>query len=535
MSTPSARSIDPAQLKAWPFIEARRILDRITKTPPHKGYVLFETGYGPSGLPHIGTFGEVLRTSMVRRAFRELSDIPTRLIAFSDDLDGLRKVPDNVPNKDMLRQHLGKPLTSVPDPFGTHPSFGEHNNARLCAFLDAFGFAYEFRSATACYRSGQFDAMLRRVLEHFDAIAAVVLPTLGNERRETYSPLLPICPRTGVVLQVPVVEKRVADSTIVYRDPETQALVAVPVTGGACKLQWKVDWAMRWAALQVDYEMSGKDLIDSVKLSTKICRILGETPPENLTYELFLDASGEKISKSKGNGLSLEDWLKYAPQQSLSTYMFQTPTRAKRLHFDVIPKAMDEYLTHLEAFPAQDAVAQYNNPVWHIHGGQPPASETTLSFSLLLNLAAAAHAGDKAVLWGFISRYAPDATPATHPLLDQMAGFAVRYYQDFVKPAKQFRAPTDQEREALLALQHILKGLPDSVTAEEIQQVIYDIGMQHQFDPLRDWFKAIYEVLLGESQGPRFGSFVKLYGLRETAALIEAQVSAAGETPGGYL
>jgi lysyl-tRNA synthetase class 1 len=526
MSTPSARSIDPAQLKAWPFIEARRILDRITKTPPAKGYVLFETGYGPSGLPHIGTFGEVLRTSMVRRAFHELSDIPTRLIAFSDDLDGLRKVPDNVPNKDMLRQHLGKPLTSVPDPFGTHPSFGEHNNARLCAFLDAFGFDYEFRSATACYRSGQFDAMLLRVLENFDAIAAVVLPTLGNERRETYSPLLPICPRTGVVLQVPVVEKRVADGTIVYRDPETAALVAVPVTGGACKLQWKVDWAMRWAALQVDYEMSGKDLIDSVKLSTKICRILGETPPENLTYELFLDANGEKISKSKGNGLSLEDWLKYAPQQSLSYYMFQTPTRAKRLHFDVIPKAMDEYLTHLEAFPTQDAVAQLNNPVWHIHGGQPPASETSLSFSLLLNLAAAAHAEDKAVLWGFISRYAPEAAPETHPLLDQMAGFAVRYYQDFVKPTKQFRAPTEQEQQALLALQHIFKGLPDSVTAEEIQQVIYDIGMQHQFDPLRDWFKAIYEVLLGQSQGPRFGSFVKLYGLRETAAFIGERLEA---------
>jgi lysyl-tRNA synthetase class 1 len=519
-TTPLARTLAPTDLKAWPFLEARRILDRITRTPPAKGYVLFETGYGPSGLPHIGTFGEVLRTSMVRRALRELSDIPTRLIAFSDDLDGLRKVPDNVPNKDMLRQHLGKPLTSIPDPFGTHPSFGEHNNARLCAFLDAFGFEYEFRSATACYRAGMFDAMLRRVLERFDAIRDVILPTLGDERRETYSPILPICPRTGAVLQVPIVEKHLDSGTIVYRDPETQELVEVPVTGGACKLQWKADWAMRWAALQVDYEMSGKDLIDSVKLSSRICRILDETPPENLTYELFLDANGEKISKSKGNGLSLEDWLKYAPQQSLSLYMFQTPTRAKRLHFDVIPKAMDEYLSFLESFPGQDGAAQLNNPVWHIHAGQPPASETTLSFSLLLNLAAAAHAEDKAVLWGFISRYAPDATPATHPLLDQMAGYAVRYYQDFIKPNKQFRAPTEQERQALLALQHVLLGLHEDTTSEDIQQVIYDIGKQHGFEPLRDWFKAIYEVLLGESQGPRFGSFVKLYGLRETAALI---------------
>jgi lysyl-tRNA synthetase, class I len=355
------------------------------------------------------------------------------------------------------------------------------------------------------------------------------------------------------VLQVPVLERDVASGTLVYRDPDTQALVTVPVTGGACKLQWKVDWAMRWAALQVDYEMSGKDLIDSVKLSTKICRILGETPPENLTYELFLDANGEKISKSRGNGLSLEQWLHYAPQQSLSTYMFQNPTRAKRLHFDVIPKAMDDYLAHLASYQAQNPMgdaaedlsgnlaAQLNNPVWHIHAGQPPQPETGLSFALLLNLAAAANADDTAVMWGFISRYAPDASPATHPLLDQMAGFAVQYYQDFVKPAKQYRAPDDRERAALLDLATALaavaasaqdakasegaaEGASEKASAEDLQQIIYDIGMAHGFEPLRDWFKAIYEVLLGQTQGPRFGSFVQLYGVAETVALIRERV-----------
>ncbi len=514
--------IDPKYLtdaKAWPIQEARRVIDRIEARPPEKGYVLFETGYGPSGLPHIGTFGEVVRTTMVRNAFAAMSPIPTRLFAFSDDMDGLRKVPDNVPQQEMLTQHLGKPLTSIPDPFGTHESFGHQNNARLCAFLDSFGFEYDFKSATDCYRSGAFDQTLLAVLQHHDEIRAVILPTLGEERRQTYSPFLPVCPKTGQVLQVPIVETKPEDGTLIYRDADG-ALVETPVTGGRCKLQWKADWAMRWTALGVDYEMSGKDLIDSVRLSGRICRVLGGTPPEGFTYELFLDEKGEKISKSRGNGLAVEEWLRYAPEESLSLFMFQQPRRAKRLHFDVIPKNTDDYLTFLGKYADQSEEERVENPVWHIHAGAPPTAVVPLTFGILLNLASVCNADDKSVLWGFISRYAPDASPESNPLLDRLVGYALTYFQDFVKPAKSYRAPTDQERAALEDLLATLESLDGAPDAEAIQNEVYEIGKRHGFENLRDWFRAQYETLLGQSQGPRMGSFIALYGVEETAALI---------------
>ncbi len=514
------------ETKAWPFEEARRLLDRVKDGVQEKGYVLFETGYGPSGLPHIGTFGEVVRTIMVRHAFATISDLPTRLFAFSDDMDGLRKVPNNVPNKDMLEKHLGMPLTSVPDPFGTHESFGHHNNARLQAFLDQFGFDYEFQSSTECYKSGRFDATLIKVLERYDDVTGVILPTLGEERRQTYSPFLPVCPKTGKVLQAPVIARDPKAGTITYRDEDGTA-VETPVTGGHCKLQWKADWAMRWVALDVDYEMSGKDLIESVRLSGRICRILGGQPPEGFTYELFLDENGEKISKSRGNGIAVEEWLSYAPRESLALFMYQQPRRAKRLFFDAIPKAVDEYLSHARKFPDQDIDEQLKNPAWHIHGGAPPAGETPLGFALLLNLASVCHAEDPAVLWGFISRYAPEATPETAPLLDRLVGHAITYYRDFVKPAKKYRAPSDTERAALEDLARLLGGLADDAEAEAIQSEIYEIGKRHEFEPLRDWFKALYEVLLGQSQGPRMGSFIALYGIAETRALIDRAL--AGE------
>ncbi len=507
--------------RAWPFEEARKVVKRVGDSVPAKGYVLFETGYGPSGLPHIGTFGEVARTSMVRRAFRELSDIPTELFAFSDDMDGLRKVPGNVPNQDMLAQHIGKPLTQVPDPFGTHESFGHHNNARLRAFLDSFGFSYTFQSATACYQAGKFDQALLQVLRNYDAVINVILPTLGAERQATYSPFLPICPRTGIVLQEPIVAHDVDAGTVTYRDPDTAQLVEVPVTGGQCKLQWKADWAMRWYALEVDYEMSGKDLIDSVNLSSKICRILGGRPPESFTYELFLDENGQKISKTKGNGLAVEEWLKYAPQESLAQFMFQKPRAAKKLFFDVIPKAVDEYRTWIEKFPEQDQAQQLENPAWHIHAGNPPAPEADLSFGILLNLASVANAEDKSVLWGFITRYRPDATPQSAPLLDRMVGYAVQYYQDFVKPEKKYRAPTEQERAALADLRAALAAMPAEADAEALQNKVFEIGKTHGFENLRDWFRALYETLLGQSQGPRMGSFIALYGVNESIALID--------------
>ncbi len=507
--------------KAWPFEEARKLIARTGGKVPEKGYVLFETGYGPSGLPHIGTFGEVARTTMVRHAFATLSDIPTRLFAFSDDMDGLRKVPDNVPNQEMLREHLNKPLTRVPDPFGTHESFGHHNNARLRAFLDGFGFDYEFRSSTECYASGEFDAALLKVLALHDQVRDAVLPTLGPDRRATYSPFLPVCPKTGHVLQVTIDETRPDAGTVIYTDPNDGEKMEVPVTGGACKLQWKADWAMRWYALEVDYEMSGKDLIDSVKLSSKICRILGSRPPENLTYELFLDEKGQKISKSKGNGLTMEEWLAYGPPDSLALFMFQKPKSGKRLYFDVIPRAVDDWLTFLGKYEEEDAARRLENPAWHIHSGKPPREDAHLSFNILLNLAGVANADDKAVLWGFIARYAPKASPETDPILDNLVGHAIRYYQDFVKPNKQYRAPTETERAALEDLVAELEKLPKDPSAEDIQTQVYEVGKRHDFESLRHWFKACYEILLGQDQGPRLGSFIALYGIEETIALIK--------------
>jgi len=547
--------------KSWPFEQARNLLARILRfgletdaerdlaitlinagktdeavqtLPALARPIMFETGYGPSGLPHIGTFGEVARTTMVRAAFRALTDdaIPTRLIAFSDDMDGLRKVPDNVPNKAMLTEDLGRPLTVVRDPFGEYPSFGAHNNARLRAFLDGFGFEYEFLSSTECYKSGRFDTTLLWALQQYDAIQAVMLPTLGEERRASYSPFLPISPKSGRVLQVPTLERDPGRGTITFKDEDGE-LTTVSVTGGRVKMQWKPDWAMRWTALGVDYEMAGKDLIDSVKASAKICHILGGEPPEGFNYELFLDQDNQKISKSKGNGLTMEDWLRYGAPESLAYYMFQSPKSAKRLFFDVIPKATDEYLQQLEALnrpkaePAPGETPKptpnpLDNPVWHVHAGKPPEQASPVSFSLLLNLVSAANASNADILWGFLSRYIPGATAETQPLLARMAGNAINYYEDFVRPNKTFRAPDARERAAFEDLLARLKALPPGCQdAELIQNEVFAVGKAHGFEPLRAWFTALYEVLLGQSQGPRFGSFVAIYGVAETVDLIE--------------
>ncbi len=515
-----------ADAKAWPFEEARRLIKRLDRQKRGGDTtVIFETGYGPSGLPHIGTFGEVARTSMVRHAFEALTEGKrnTRLICFSDDMDGLRKVPTNVPNQDMLAEHLDKPLSRVPDPFSSdYPSFAAHNNARLMAFLDQFGFEYEFFSATECYASGMMDETLLRMLEVYDAVMDIILPTLGAERRATYSPFLPVCPRTGKVLQVPMIERHPGKGTVVYVDPETGEKVETKVTGGAVKCQWKADWAMRWTALGVDYEMAGKDLIESVNLSSKICRALGGTPPEGFNYELFLDENGEKISKSKGNGLTIEDWLKYASPESLSLYMFQKPKTAKRLFFDVIPRTVDEYFQHLNAYPKGEPKQKLDSPVWHVHGGQPPEDALPITFALLLNLVSASNAHDREILWGFIRRLAPEAMAETNPKLDELVGYAIRYYEDFVAPTKEFRLPSEQERQALGALDKALADAPADSNAADLQNLVFEAGKLNGYtkENLRSWFQAIYEVLLGSSQGPRFGSFIELYGVDNTRALI---------------
>jgi lysyl-tRNA synthetase class 1 len=481
--------------KAWPFEEAAKVAQRLHASG--KGHALFETGYGPSGLPHIGTFGEVARTSWVRHAFSVLTGLPSRLIAFSDDMDGLRKVPDNVPNKAMLASHLGRPLTRIPDPFGTHDSFGAHNNARLRAFLDSFGFAYEFASASDYYASGRFDAALVRILECYEQ-----------------------------VMQVPMRHWDPVAATVVWADPASGEVFETQVKGGHCKLQWKADWAMRWYALGVDYEMSGKDLIDSVRLSGRICRILGNQPPEGFTYELFLDEHAQKISKSKGNGLSVDDWLRFAPPESLAQFMYNQPQRAKRLYFDVIPRAVDEYIANADKARGQMEMERQVNPAWHIHGGRlPNHAGSPVSFTMLLNLASVVNAETPDILWGFLRRYIPGASAATEPMLARLVDHAIVYYQTFVRPAKRYRAPTPIERAALAELATALAAAPADAPAEDIQNVVFEVGKRHAFPELRAWFGCLYQVLLGQQEGPRFGGFVALYGLRETIALIDGALA----------
>ncbi len=514
--------------KAWPFLEAKNLLKRLNKINSDETRpVVFQTGYGPSGLPHIGTFGEVARTTMVQHAFELLTGRPTRLICFSDDLDGFRKVPLNLPNQDMLATQLGLPLSKVKDPFGTHNSFAEHNNQRLQDFLDSFGFDYEFISATQAYKSGDMDKTQLLMLEKFDDIMDIILPTLGEQRRATYSPFLPICPRTGIVLQVPILERDLSKGTITYKDIETGELVEVSVTGGHCKMQWKADWAMRWVALGVDYEMAGKDLSESVILSSRICRALGKTPPVGFSYELFLDEEGKKISKSIGNGVTMEQWLRYATPESLSYYMYQSPRKAKKLHFDVIPKAVDEYFTFLEKYETQEPKDKLSNPVHHVHNGVLPKEEIPISFALLLNLVSAANVDNKAALWGFIGNYVDDASPEKYPTLDRLLDYALRYYEDFVKPTKKFRQPTEQERKALEDLAVRLGNMPEDLSPSDIMTQVFAVGKENEFENLRDWFKALYEILLGQSQGPRFGGFAKLYGIKATKNLIEKALSGA--------
>jgi len=510
-----------AAAKAWPFEQARLVVERLKKTP--KNEAIFETGYGPSGLPHIGTFGEVVRTSMVRNAFRVLTDdkIPSKIICVSDDMDGMRKIPENIPNPAQLEPYLQRPLTDVPDPFGTHESFAHHNNARLRAFLDSFGFEYEFKSATALYKSGAFDAALLNALKAYDEIMAIMLPTLGEERRRTYSPFLPISPKTGRVLYVPMKRIDAEAGTITFNDEDGEEITQ-SVTGGRVKMQWKPDFGMRWAALGVDFEMFGKDHQPNQQIYARICKALGAEPPVNFVYELFLDQNGEKISKTKGNGISVEQWLSYAAPESLSLYNFQKPRAAKKLYFDVIPKAVDEYITYVEAYQGQNQAERLENPAWHIHAGNPPKDLTPISFALLMNLVSAANAETNEQLWAFIRKYAPGATPETHPFLDKLTGYALRYFNDFVKPTKVFRAATDKERAAFEALIQRLDALPADITdSEAIQNEVYAVGKEHGFEPLRDWFKALYEVLFGVESGPRFGAFAAIFGVRETSALLK--------------
>jgi lysyl-tRNA synthetase, class I len=502
--------------KAWPFEEARKLLKRYPEGKPAGAPVIFECGYGPSGLPHIGTFNEVLRTTMVRHAFHTLSDAPTRLIEFSDDMDGLRKVPDNVPNQAMLADHLGKPLSRIPDPFEKFESFAAHNNAMLREFLDRFGFAYEFISSASQYESGVFDDALKGILRNFDAIMGVMIPTLRKERAATYSPILPISAKTGIVLQVPV-EVVDAEAGLIRFD-DGGDMVTQSALGGHAKLQWKVDWAMRWVALGVDYEMYGKDLIDSGQQSSKIARILGGRPPEGFVYEMFLDELGQKISKSKGNGLTLEQWLTYGTQESLSFFAYREPKKAKALHIGVIPRAVDEYFQFRGNYAGQAIEQQLGNPAHHIHGGTVPGDAPPVTFGLLLNLVGVLGAGATAdQVRGYLGNYISGDVGVE---LDALISHALAYNRDYVAPTLKRRKPQGVEVAALERLGRELAGLPADANATAIQDIVYAIGNEGGFENLRDWFKALYETLLGSSQGPRMGSFIALYGIANTRTLI---------------
>ena len=508
---------------AWPFVEARKLVKERKKNFEKKGKIILQTGYGPSGLPHIGTFAEVARTTMMVNAIKTIIDIPTEIITFSDDMDGLRKVPDNIPNKEILEKNLHKPLTSIPDPFNKYASFGEHNNEMLKSFLDKFNFNYTFKSSTENYKKGVFNNTLLLVLEKYEQIMEIIIPTLGKDRQKTYSPFLPICNETGKVLEVPIIEFNKKEGKIIYRNNDQD--IETEVTNGKCKLQWKVDWAMRWYTFDVDYEMYGKDLIESAILSSKICKTLGKKNPNGFAYELFLDDKGEKISKSKGNGITIEQWLKYASPESLALYMYQNPKRAKKLYADVVPKAVDEYLICIDKFDEQDDKNKLLNPVWHIHNGKPPKEKSIMPFSVLLNLVGTSNATDKDVLWKFIKKYNKNINIEDHPILDSLVEYALKYFNEIVKPNKQYRKPTDKEKIALKDLVKRLQDCKNNSDPETIQTIVYSVGKDNGYEEnLREWFKAIYEIIFGDPDGPRMGFFISFFGVEETIKLIKKYI-----------
>ena len=508
---------------SWPFVEIRKLLKERKDLIKAKRKIIFQTGYGPSGLPHIGTFGEVARTSMMINALNHIQEIESNLITFSDDMDGLRKVPENIPNSKILDNNLGKPLTDIPDPFGKYKSFGEHNNEKLKEFLDQFNFKYNFKSSTENYKKGNFNHSLERVFEKYDEIMNIILPTLGKERQKTYCPFLPICPETGKVLEIPLLEMNKKKYTLIF-DNKGKKLES-KIINGNCKLQWKVDWAMRWFTFDVDFEMYGKDLIESAILSNKICKILGKTPPNGFAYELFLDEKGEKISKSKGNGISIEQWLRYASPESLSLYMYPNPKRAKKLYSEIVPKTVDEYLSLIEKYPSQKKKDQLMNPVWHVHNGKPPKEKIVMPFSMLLNIVGSSNAKSKDILWKFINRFHDDINPKDHPILDSLTNYAINYFKDKVEPNKKFKTPNLNEKKALRELVNELKPISQEMTPEDIQTIVYSVGKKCGYDKnLREWFKLIYEVLFGELDGPRMGFFISFFGVKETIKLIDDKI-----------
>jgi lysyl-tRNA synthetase class 1 len=514
--------------KSWPFIEASRILKKIQNKIPKKGYVLFETGYGPSGLPHIGTFGEIVRTSYVMNAFKILApQIPVKLLCISDDIDALRKVPENLPNQNLIKDNLGKPLTCVPDPFGIYKSYGDHMNNRLKDFLDRFNFDYEFVSATDKYKSGAFNDTMLKVVEKYDELMDLMLPTLGEERQKTYSPIMPIDPDSGKVIEKGVKAINKEKNTVIYQD-DNGIEKEISVLDGNVKLQWKIDFGARWYSFEVDYEIYGKDHLPNEPIYRKICQILGKTPPINFCYEMFLSEDGAKISKSKGNGITVDQWLQYAPSESLSLFMFLKPKTAKRLHFDVIPKATDEYIAFLNSYLKEsDEIKKLDNPINHIHFKEKPVKKCDINYSLLLNLASACNPENDNILWGFISKYQSDLNKKNSPFLAKMVESAINYYDDFVKKYKNYRQITQNEKNAMIYLKQKLQNVNniDARDGKILQNIIYEVGREFGYENnMKDWFSCFYQTLFGQESGPRMGSFIALFGINNFIKMIDDRI-----------
>lgn len=520
----------------WPHNEAERVALRLHDTDKT---AVFETGYGPSGLPHIGTFAEVVRTSYVIKAFR--FNYPKRaykLIVFSDDMDGLRSLPENVPNHALLQEHLGAPLSSLPDPFGKESSYAAFMNGRLKHFLDYYGFEYLFESSTNCYHTGVFNTALKRVMDNHEAIRNLFIKTISPDKRATWSPFFPICEHCGKIYTTSVLNIHPETYEITYRcDRDEKAYRScghegrVSILNGKVKMGWKVDWAMRWYTFGVDYEMHGKDLLDSASLSSKICSILGATPPLTYKYELFLDENAAKISKKIGNGISMEQWQSFAPVGSLLYFLLDEPNRARKMGMPILPRLVDNYITALKNETAEEP----GSALWFVdslqhHHDASDIDKTDISYSLLVNVAENLGSDDAELLYDYARRY--DATVEENAeFFRPLCHHVLAYIKDTNsrRPGTVLgQLPPGDYFSALQSLSVDLDALADanSFRGEMLQNLVFAVGRKHGLEP-GNWFRFLYETLLGKTQGPRLGSFFAMLGPDKVRALLHKAINSS--------
>ena len=518
----------------WPFIEAQRIIDRLGKIG--KTSVTAETGYGPSGLPHIGTFGEVARTSFVLQALKTLAPrIDSRIIAFSDDMDGLREVPRNLPNAEMLKEHLGKPLTSIPDPFGKEKSFAHYMNHRLREFLDSFGFEYTFASSTEQYASGVFDEGLRRVMAHYEPISELFKATIAEEKRAAWSPFFPVCENCGRVYSTRVTALDRDNFTVSYAcDAPLSGKYAAcghigtaSILSGGCKLGWKVDWALRWYSLGIDYEMHGEDLLESARLSSKIVKIIGGEPPELFKYELFLDEKGKKISKKIGNGISIEQWLRFAPVDSLLYIMYMKPQQAKKMGLTILPEIVDQYLELVAGYDgAEDSPVPFITRLSKGGHADKLGSQKIVTYSLIIELILALNHDDPRMVRDYLLKYQPDIA-GNVAYYESLIVNALAYYREVLLPGRTAESADHQLDAAIVVLRDELARRAAAGTepdADELQTAVFQVAKDRDVK-MKDWFRTLYRVFLGQSQGPRIGSFIALLGYRTCIERLEAHLA----------